>query len=92
MEVLNAQLERVACPAFLRPTSAAQLAALDFRRPLLIWLHAVFSEPRVRLVEDESWARADPSDEQLQRWLHSLVRSALLACSTGTFRVIHWFV
>lgn len=73
MDLLTARLARLGCPAFLRPPSSDALSALELRRPLLLWLHAVYSDPSVRLAEDEKWARGNPSDADLERWLRSLV-------------------
>lgn len=73
MEQLGDRLVGMRCPAFLRPPSVDALRALALRRPMLLWLHAVYADPRVRLVEDEAWAKAEPSDGELEQWLRSLV-------------------
>jgi hypothetical protein len=73
MELLGDRLAGLRCPAFLRPPTGDALRALGLRRPLLLWLHAVYVDPRVRLVEDEAWAGAEPSDGELEQWLRSLV-------------------
>lgn len=74
---LQVFLARLRCPSFLQlhtDQHAQSLASCAFRRTLLLWLFAVYRTPSVRLVEDESWTRDEPSPQEMLRWLHTMVR------------------
>ncbi|TYZ58356.1 hypothetical protein PybrP1_000828 [[Pythium] brassicae (nom. inval.)] len=65
---LRSRLERLRCPAFLLE-GAAQPASTAYRRPLLLWLFAIYRSPDARFEDDERWTRHEPADAELLLWL-----------------------
>lgn len=78
MVALRSQLERLRCPAFLLE-GAAQPTSATYRRPLLLWLFAVYRSPAARFEDDERWTRHEPADAELMQWLRLAVRRKLFA-------------
>ncbi|KAJ0404605.1 hypothetical protein P43SY_005563 [Pythium insidiosum] len=66
-----ALLTALRCPAYLA-LDDDRIAAAAHRRTLLLWLHAIYREPSLRLAADESWTRYEPSESELLKWLELL--------------------
>lgn len=72
---LHARLTRLRCPPFLLDGSvrASSVTAPAYRRPLLLWLFALYRSPELRFSADESWTHCEPSTDELTQWLRLAV-------------------
>lgn len=80
LERLQFYLTRLRCPAFLSVPIEQQrqqsFSSCAFRKTLLLWLFAVYRSPSVRLVDnEESWAKHEPSPQELLQWLRLMVHA-----------------
>jgi hypothetical protein len=72
MEQLLFYLKHLACPQFLLPRDDL-IVSSRFRNNLLIWLHAVYSKPSLRIVQDESWTKHEGEPTDILKWIQLMV-------------------
>nr|CCA23614.1 AlNc14C200G8674 [Albugo laibachii Nc14]CCA24152.1 AlNc14C224G9174 [Albugo laibachii Nc14] len=69
MDVFASRLTRARCPSYLVPARAETLHSTEFQRTLSLWLFAALHNPNLRDSVAEVWAKDEPTNKELEKWL-----------------------